>query len=44
MKIIRFIEEPGVIKRILQYLGLWKIRNTGPLSESRLNKVLPDPA
>ena len=30
MKIISFIEEQAVIKQILQYLGLLKIRNNGP--------------
>lgn len=30
MRIISFIEKPDVIKKILQHLGLWDIRNTGP--------------
>jgi hypothetical protein len=39
MKIISYIEEQAVIKQILQHLGLWEIRNTGPPSESHLNVV-----
>ncbi|MDY6905465.1 MAG: transposase [Thermodesulfobacteriota bacterium] len=39
MKIISFIEEQAVIKQILQHLGLWEIRNTGPLKETHLNIV-----
>jgi len=30
MKIISIIEEQVVIKQILQHLGLWEVRNTGP--------------
>ena len=39
MKIISFIEEPPIIKQILQHLGLWEIRNTGPPQETHLNIV-----
>jgi hypothetical protein len=39
MKIIGFIEEPAIIKQILQHLCLWDIRNNGPLQTSRLNIV-----
>jgi hypothetical protein len=39
MKIISFIEEQVVIKQILQHLGLWEIRNTGPPKETHLNVV-----
>jgi len=51
MKIISFIEEQAVIKQILQHLGLWEIRNTGPPPTSNLNivrelvyQVVPDQA
>ena len=37
MKIISFIEEQAVIKQILQHLGLWEIRNTGPPATPDLN-------
>lgn len=30
MKIIAFIEEPVIIRRILVYLNLWDIRNHDP--------------
>jgi len=39
MKIISFIEEPPVIKQILQHLGLWDIRNNSPPQVSRINMV-----
>ncbi len=39
MKIISFIEEQAVIKQILQHLGLWEIRNTGPPPTPNLNIV-----
>ena len=39
MKIINFIEEQAVIKQILQHLGLWEIRNTGPPQGTHLNIV-----
>ena len=39
MKIISFIEEQAVIKQILQHLGLWDIRNTGPPKDTHLNMV-----
>ena len=39
MKIISFIEEPDVIKQILQHLGLWEVRNNGPPLAPRLNMV-----
>ena len=51
MKIISFIEEQVVIKQILQHLGLWEIRNTGPPPTPNLNivreltyQVVPDQA
>jgi thioesterase domain-containing protein len=39
MKIISFIEEPPVIKQILQHLGLWDIRNNGPPQVPHINMV-----
>jgi len=39
MKIISFIEEQAVIKQILQHIGLWDIRNTGPPPRTDLNIV-----
>ncbi|MDY6906390.1 MAG: transposase [Thermodesulfobacteriota bacterium] len=39
MKIISFIEELPVIKQIMQHLGLWEIRNTGPPQKTHLNVV-----
>jgi len=39
MKIISFIEEQDVIRQILQHMGLWDIRNTGPPQVTRLNIV-----
>ena len=39
MKIISFVEEQTVIKQILQHLGLWEVRNTGPPPRTDLNIV-----
>jgi len=39
MKIISFIEGQAVIKQMLQHLGLWDIRNTGPPPTPNLNIV-----
>jgi hypothetical protein len=40
MKIISFIEEPDVIKQLLQHLGLWEVRNNGPLPPPRLKSLV----
>src|SRR5690554_5753203 len=42
MRIISFIEEPGVIKDILQYLDLWAVRNHDPPMGKVLKNYIPE--
>jgi hypothetical protein len=43
-KIISFVEEPDVIKQILQHLSLWEVRNTGPPCLPRRSRRRKAPA
>ena len=41
MRIIAFIEDEAVIKKILNHLGLWETRNHGPPDQSHPH--IPEP-
>ena len=47
MRIISFIDQPGVIKKILQHLGLWKESQAPPVSEpprKEIKEITCDPS
>jgi hypothetical protein len=47
MRIISFIDQPDVIKKILQHLGLWKESQAPPVSEpprKEIKEITCDPS
>jgi hypothetical protein len=44
MRIISFIDQPGVIKKILQHIGLWEESHAPPESEPPIQEITFDPS
>ena len=44
MRIISFIDQPDVIKKILQHLGLWEESHAPPDKNQRENEITFDPS
>jgi hypothetical protein len=43
MRIISFIDQPDVIKKILQHLGLWEESQASPARDPPLKELTFDP-
>jgi len=44
MRIISFIDQPDVIKKILQHLGLWEESHAPPEKNQRKREITFDPS
>jgi hypothetical protein len=44
MRIISFIDQPGVIKKILQHIGLWEESHAPPERDHPIKKITFDPS
>lgn len=44
MRIISFIDQPEVIKKILEHLGLWEEAHAPPDTEAVKRKIIFDPS
>jgi hypothetical protein len=44
MRIITFIDQPGVIKKILQHIGLWEESNVPPERDPPIKEITFDPS
>jgi len=44
MRIISFIDQPDVIKKILQHLGLWEESHAPPEKSQRKKEITFDPS
>jgi hypothetical protein len=44
MRIISFIDQPDVIKKILQHLGLWEESHAPPAIDCAIKEITFDPA
>jgi len=44
MRIISFIDQPDVVKKILQHLGLWEESHAQPDSNARRPEITFDPS
>jgi hypothetical protein len=44
MRIISLIDQPGVIKKILQHIGLWEESHTPPERDPPIKEITFDPS
>jgi len=44
MRIISFIDQPDVIKKILQHLGLWEESHAPPRRDPAIKEIAFDPS